>query len=373
MRPFLKPQNPSFSSGPTRKRPGWSLEALDLQSLGRSHRSPDGLERIRHLIALMRKTLEIPSDYHLAIIPGSCTGAMEAALWSLLGPQPVDFISFDVFGELWAHDGLKELKLKKTRLLKAKFGELPDLTSMDPDHDVVLTWNGTSTGLCLSDGEWLREDRRGLVICDGTSTLFSMSFPWEKMDAVAFSWQKGLGGEGGHGMLVLSPRAVDRLNSYAPPWPMPRLFRLTREGIFNKGTFEGLTINTPSMLCIEDCIDALTWCEAIGGLPSLIARSAANLKVVEAWVAATPWIEFVAQDPRNRSPSSICLTFPEDPDRWDLPTCLAKRLHEEGIAKDILNHAHAIPALRLWGGAMVETSDMEALLPWITWAYENRP
>ena len=372
MHPTLKPTHAHFSSGPTRKRPGWSLEALDTRSLERSHRSPYGLERIRHMIALTREVLEIPEDYYVAMMPGSCTHAMEAALWSLLGPRPVDFLSFDVFGKLWVHDGLTEMKLQNTRLLEAEMGSLPDLSAVNFDHDVVLTWNGTTTGVCIPDGKWVPEDRKGLVICDATSALFAMPFPWEKMDAVAFSWQKGLGGEGGHGMLVLSPRAVERLESHTPSWPLPRVFRLTQNGKFIKDIFEGMTINTPSMLCGEDCIDALTWCKNIGGLPTLVARSTANLKAVEAWVAITPWIEFVARDPHIRSSSSICLSFSEAPDNWDIPRSISIILDREGIAQDILGHAYSAPMLRLWGGPMIETSDIKALLPWITWAYENR-
>jgi len=371
MRPLEKPKNPYFSSGPTRKRPGWSCEFLNTASLGRSHRSSYGVDRIRHLVALTRDVLEIPETYHVAIMPGSCTAAMEAALWSLLGPKPIDFVTFDVFGDLWVHDGLRELKLQDTRVFESLPGVLPDLTGINPSHDLVLTWNGTTTGVCMPNADWISPDRKGLVICDATSALFAMPFPWEKMDAVAFSWQKALGGEAGHGMLVLSPRAVERLNSYKPPWPMPRLFRIAQEGKFSKEIFEGMTINTPSLLCIEDCIDALTWCVSLGGLPALIARSEANLKAVETWVLETPWIEFLARDPRIRSSTSICLRFSEAPDDWELPKAIAALLEEEGVAFDILGHIRSVPSLRLWGGPMVETSDIQALLSWITWAHEK--
>ncbi len=371
MRPTLKPENPCFSSGPTSKRPGWSVELLNTASLGRSHRSPYGVERIRHLITLMRDVLDIPQDYHVAMMPGSCTHAMEAALWSLLGPKPVDFLSFDVFGKLWVHDGVQELKLKNTRVFEATPGELSDLSAVDPSHDVVLTWNSTTTGVCIPNGDWIASSRTGLVICDATSALFAMPFPWEKMDAVAFSWQKGLGGEAGHGMLVLSPRAVERLESYTPPWPIPRLFLLAQEGKFIKDIFEGMTINTPSLLCVEDCIDALLWCKSIGGLPALVARSNANLKAVETWVAVTPWIDFLAHDPALRSSTALCLSFKDDPKNWDLPKAVAALLDKEGVAYDTLGHIRSAPSLRLWGGPTVETASLKALFPWIEWAYKT--
>jgi phosphoserine aminotransferase len=371
MRPALKPENPCFSSGPTRKRPEWSVGNLSTASLGRSHRSPYGVERIRYLTALTRDVLAIPEEYHVAIMPGSCTHAMEAALWSLLGPLPVDFLSFDVFGQLWAYDGVSELKLKDTHVFESVPGVLPDLAAVNSSHDVVFNWNSTTTGVCMPGGDWIASDRKGLTLCDATSALFATPFPWEKMDAVAFSWQKGLGGEGGHGMLVLSPRAVERLESYTPPWPLPRLFRLTQGGKFMKGIFEGMTINTPSLLCIEDCIDALTWCKDIGGLPALIARSQANLRVVEEWVTEVPWIEFLARDPRTRSSTSLCLYFPEAPSSWDLPKAIADLLDKEGVAHDTLGHLREAPCLRLWGGPTVDTSDLKALLPWIEWAYKT--
>ncbi len=371
MRPLLKPTNPKFSSGPTRKRPGWSVDALDTTSLGRSHRSSYGIERIRHMAALTREVLEIPPRYQILLMPGSCTAAMEAALWSLLGHLPVDFITFDVFGDLWVHDGIRELKLQDHHVFEAIPGSLPDLSDINPSHDLVFTWNGTTTGVCMPHGNWISSDRKGLVICDATSALFAMPFPWEKMDAVAFSWQKALGGEAGHGMLVLSPQAIERLNSYRPPWPVPRVFRLAQEGKFSKQIGEGMSLNTPSLLCIEDCIDALTWCLRWGGLPSLIARSQANLKAVEDWVLETPWIEFLAHDPQIRSSTSICLRFKEAPEDWELPQAIASLLEEEEVAFDILGHIRSVPSLRLWGGPMVETTDIQALLPWITWAYKE--
>lgn len=371
MRPSLKPSNPSFSSGPTRKRPGWSINNIDTTFLGRSHRSSYGVERIRYLVALTREILEIPENYYLGVMPGSCTGAMEAAMWSLLGHVPADFLIYDVFSELWAYDGLQELKLPQTNVLKGNPGFLPDLSRVDFSHDVVLTWNGTTTGVCFPDGNWIPTERKGLTICDATSSLFGMPFPWEKMDAVAFSWQKGLGGEAANGMLALSPRAVERLESYTPSWPIPRIFRLTQDGKFLKEIFEGLTINTPSLFCVEDCIDALEWCKNFGSLPALVNRSQANLKVVEEWVSETPWIDFVAREPQTRSSTSICLYFPEAPDNWDLPKAIAALLEKEGAGYDILGHIWSVPSLRIWGGPMIDPTDMKALLPWITWAYEE--
>lgn len=371
MQPILRPQNPHFSSGPTKKRPGWSSQNLNTASLGRSHRSSYGIERIRHLIVLTRDLLEIPENYHVGIIPGSCTGAMEAALWSLLGPLPVDLVAFDVFGHLWVHDVLRELQLQNIHIIDTAPGFLPDLSSVKPNHDLVLTWNGTTTGVTVPNGNWIAADREGLVICDAVSALFATSFPWSKMDAVAFSWQKAIGSEAAHGMLVLSPRAVERLKTYAPPWPLPRLFRLAHEGHFSKEIFEGMTINTPSFLCIEDFIDALSWGISIGGLPALIARSKVNLEVVEEWVADTPWIEFLAHDTYSRSSTSICLRFTEAPKDWELPKAIAKLLEEEGVAFDILGHTRSVPHLRLWGGPTIEASDLKALLPWITWAHKK--
>lgn len=371
MRPSLKPKDPRFSSGPSRKHPGWSLDKLNTQSLGRSHRSSYGLQRIHYLVALTREVLQIPESYRIAIMPGSCTGAMEAALWSLLGPLPIDLMTFDVFGDLWVHDVIRELKLPNTHVIEAQPGYLPDFSSLHFAHDLVLTWNGTSTGVCIPNGYWISRDRLGLVICDATSSLFATDFPWEKTDAICFSWQKALGGEAAHGMLVLSPRAIERLNSYVPPWPIPRLFRLAQDGKFSSPLFEGMTLNTPSLLCIEDTIDALLWCMSLGGLPSLISRSSANLKVVQDWVSESPWIDFLARDPRTRSSTSICLYFPEAPNDWELPKAIALLLEEEGVAFDILGHTRSLPSLRFWGGPLVETSDLEALLPWITWAYKE--
>lgn len=371
MRPTIRPKNPKFSSGPTRKHPKWLLNNLELQSLGRSHRSSYGVERIRHLTTLVRDVLEIPPSYHIGIIPGSCTGAMEAALWSLLGPLPIDIIAFDIFGHLWSHDVIRELKLSEHHVYEAEAGYLPDLSKIHFKHDTVVTWNGTTTGVCIPNGQWIDPDRQGLVICDATSALFAVDFPWTKTDAVAFSWQKVLGGEGAHGMLVLSPRTIERLNTYIPPWPIPRLFRLAQNGKFSAELFNGMTLNTPSMLCIEDAIDSLLWCLKEGGLKSLINQTRANFNIVNNWVAETPWIDFLAHDPKTRSTTSICLYFPESRESWDLPKEIAKLLEREGVALDILGHTRSVPNLRIWGGPTVESSDIEALLPWITWAYKK--
>lgn len=371
MRPQLKPEDPRFSSGPSKKRPQWTTQVLDLTSLGRSHRSAYALDRIRHMTTLIRNLLEIPENYHVAILPGSCSGAMETALWSLLGPRPVDVITFDVFGNLWAYDILNELKLENIHVFEAPIGFLPDLSKVNPSHDIALTWNGTTSGVVIPHADWIPASQEGLVICDAISALCSMHFPWEKMDAVAFSWQKGLGGEAAHGMLALSPKAVERLETHTPPWPIPRIFRLRRNGTFAQDIFEGYTINTPSLLCIEDCIDALSWGLSLGGLPALIARSQENLRTVEEWVEDTPWIEFLAQDPRTRSSSSICLRFPEAPDDWELPKAIANLLEKEGVAFDVLGHTSSLPNIRLWGGPTVESSDIKAVLPWITWAHKE--
>ncbi len=371
MRPSVKPKDPRFSSGPTKKHPGWSLHSISTHSIGRSHRSAHGLGRIRHMVALTREILQIPHDYHVALISGSCTGAMEAAMWSLLGPLPVDVVTYEFFGNLWVHDIIRELKLPDTHVLDAGPGSLPDLSSLHFNHDLVFVWNGSSTGVIVPNGDWISPHRNGLVLCDATSAVFAVDIPWNKLDAVAFSWQKALGGEGGHGILVLSPKAVERLNTHIPKWPIPRLFRLAQEGKFSSQVFEGMTLNTPSLLCIEDCIDSLLWCASIGGLPALISRSKSNLKVIEDWVSETPWIDFLAHDPQTRSPTSICLYFPEAPNDWELPKAIASLLEEEGVAHDILGHTLSDPTLRIWGGPLVETSNIEALLPWITWAYKK--
>jgi phosphoserine aminotransferase len=376
MKPSLRPQSPHFSSGPCAKRPGWSLAALQAACLGRSHRSTAGKAKLREVLDRSRALLGIPDDYRIAIVPASDTGAVELALWSLLGVRGVDLLAWESFGEGWVTDTAKQLKLSDARIFRAAYGDLPDLAAVDFGRDVVFTWNGTTSGVRVPDGNWIRSDRQGLTICDATSAAFAMDLPWPKLDVVTYSWQKVLGGEAAHGMLVLSPRAVARLESYTPAWPLPKLFRLTSKGKLNEAIFKGETINTPSMLCVEDAIDGLRWAESIGGLPALIRRAEENTASLAAWVERTPWIRFLAASPRIRSPTSVCLTF-TDADFAALPreaqAELVKKfaflLEKEGVAYDIAGHRDAPPGLRIWAGATVERSDVEALLPWLDWAY----
>jgi len=374
-RPSVKPANPRFSSGPCAKRPGWSIAALDLSHLGRSHRAKAPKAALAEVIARSRRLLGLPADWRLAIVPASDTGAVEMALWSLLGPRPVDVLAFEAFGKDWASDVVKELKIPGARVLSAPYGRLPDLAAVDWTHDVVFCWNGTTSGVRVPNGEWIAPDREGLAICDATSAVFAMELPWDRLDVVTWSWQKVLGGEAAHGMLALSPRAVARLESYTPPWPMPKIFRLTKGGKINEGIFAGETINTPSLLCVADVLDALAWAEAIGGLPALIARSEANLAAVAEWVAATPGVAFLAEDPATRSCTSICLTItapwftalsPEG--QAKAAKDIAALLEKEGVALDAASYRDAPPGLRLWGGATVDTDDIRAALPWIAWA-----
>jgi phosphoserine aminotransferase len=376
MKPPVRPKNPCFSSGPCAKRPGWTLKALDGALLGRSHRAKPGRAKLNEVVERSRTVLGIPADYRVGIVPASDTGAVEMALWSLLGARGVDVLVWESFGEGWATDVTKQLKLADLRLLRAPYGELPDLRAVDGNRDLIFTWNGTTAGVCVPDGNWIAADRQGLTICDATSAAFAMALPWEKLDVVTWSWQKALGGEAAHGMLVLSPRAVARLESYVPPWPLPKIFRLTSKGRFNEAIFQGETINTPSLLAVEDAIDGLKWAESIGGGPALVARAKANLAVVAQWVERTPWIDFLAQDASSRSWTSICLKLVDD---WfvrlapDAQRAFVKRLEAlldaEGVAYDIAGHRDAPPGLRLWCGSTVERSDVEALLPWLDWAY----
>lgn len=375
-RPASRPGNPCFSSGPCAKRPGWSLGSLSEAALGRSHRAKLGKAKLAEVIERSKKILGMPADWRLGIVPGSDTGAVEMALWSLLGRRGVDVLAWESFGEGWASDVSKQLKLDNLRLLKAGYGALPDLTQVDFSRDVVFTWNGTTSGVKLPDGDWIPANRAGLTICDATSAAFAMELPWDKLDVVTWSWQKVLGGEAAHGMLALSPRAVERLESYTPAWPLPKIFRLTKGGKLIEGVFKGETINTPSMLAVEDALDGLKWAEEIGGLKALIARSEASLKAVADWVAASDWAAFLAEKPETRSCTSICLKIV---DPWflsldaDAQAAAAKRiaslLEEEGVAYDIGSYRDAPVGLRLWGGATVEPSDMAALLPWLDWAY----
>jgi phosphoserine aminotransferase len=374
--PGVRPQVPHFSSGPCAKRPGWSLQALTDADLGRSHRGKPGRAKLKRAIDLTREVLEVPADYRIAIVPASDTGAIEMAMWSLLGARPVTMLAWESFGEGWVNDVQKELKLKDLTLLTAGYGELPDLKAVDWSTDVVFTWNGTTSGVRVPNGEWIAADREGLTICDATSAAFAQPLDWQKLDVATFSWQKALGGEAAHGMLVLSPRAAVRLETYKPPWPLPKIFRLTKGGKINEGIFEGETINTPSMLCVEDYLDALQWAKSIGGLKALMGRADANTKAVDSWVARTPWVEFLAGDPAIRSNTSVCLNI-VDPAvtalSVDAQSAFAKALagavEKEGAGYDIAHYRDAPPGLRIWCGASVETSDVKILTKWLDWAF----
>jgi len=375
-RPEIRPANPNFSSGPCAKRPGFCLEALAGALLGRSHREREPKARLLEVIARSRALLRMPADWRLGIVPASDTGAVEMALWSLLGARGVELLSFESFGAGWVTDVVKQLRLSDARVLDAPYGRLPDLDSVDFARDVVLPWNGTTSGVRVFDGQWIPDRRAGLVIADATSAAFAMVLPWDKLDVVTWSWQKALGGEAGHGMLALSPRAVARLETYKPGWPLPKIFRLTTNGKLIEGIFKGETINTPSMLAVEDALDGLRWAESIGGLSALIARTEANLAAVSAWVGRTPWVDFLAERAEWRSPTSICLKITAS---WfsalapEAQAAAAKRiaglLESEGVAYDIGSYRDAPPGLRIWGGATVETADIVALLPWLDWAF----
>ena len=375
-RPDKRPVNPNFSSGPCAKRPGFTLDALRGALLGRSHRAPPLKARLAAVIERSRTTLSIPPDWRVGIVPASDTGAVEMALWSLLGARGVDVLAFESFSAGWATDVVKQLKLADARVLSAPYGRLPDLGAVDFSRDVVLAWNGTTSGVRIPHGAWIPAAREGLVICDATSAVFAMTLPWDKLDVVTWSWQKVLGGEAAHGMLALSPRAVARLTSYTPSWPLPKIFRLTSGSKLTEGIFAGETINTPSMLCVEDALDGLRWAESVGGLSCLIARSEANLAAVAAWVAGSRWVDFLAEDPATRSCTSICLkivapwfvTLPVDV-QAKAAKALAARLEAEGVAFDIGAYRDAPPGLRIWGGATVEAADIAALLPWLDWAF----
>ena len=367
-RPTRKPQVPNFSSGPCAKRPGYDVAALDLSALGRSHRSALGKQLLGAACSETARILGLPAGWRVGIVPASDTGAVEMALWSLLGARGVDMLAWESFGAGWVTDVVKQLKLKDVTRHEAGYGELPDLSKVNFANDVVFTWNGTTSGVRVPDGDWIPDDRAGLTICDATSAVFAMELPWHKLDVVTYSWQKVLGGEGAHGMLILGPRAVQRLESYTPPWPLPKIFRLTSGGKLSEGIFQGDTINTPSMLCVADYLDALQWCERVGGVPGTIARSTANLKAIEDFVATHPWISFLAKTPETRSNTSVCLSL-------DLPAeqvkALVKLLEKEGVAYDIGSYKDAPPGIRIWCGATVETADVQALLPWLAWAYEQ--
>ena len=374
--PTTKPRVPHFSSGPCAKRPGWSVSHLQNACVGRSHRSADGKAKLAEVIERSKKILGVPADYRLGIVPASDTGAVEMALWSLLGQRPLDILAWESFGQEWVKDVTDELKLPDVRLLKAPYGSLPDLSQVDFSHDVVFLWNGTTSGVRVANGDWIPDDRQGITICDATSAVFAMDVPWQKLDVVTYSWQKVLGGEAQHGVIVLSPRAVERLESYQPTWPIPKLFRLTQKGKLIEGIFKGDTINTPSMLCVEDAIDGLTWAESIGGLSGLINRSEANLAAIAKWVEQSNWADFLAQEPENRSCTSICLKIVDSwftslsaEEQAKSANKIAKLLEKQGVAYDIASYRSAPPGLRIWGGATVETADIEALLPWLDWAF----
>jgi phosphoserine aminotransferase len=373
-KPELRPANPDFSSGPCAKRPGFRLEALEGALLGRSHRAAAPKAKLAEVIARSRDMLGMPADWRLGIVPGSDTGAVEMALWNLLGARPVDILAFESFSEGWANDVVKQLKLD-ARVLAAPYGRLPDLSRVDPAHDLVMAWNGTTSGVRVPDGDFISAGRDGLVICDATSAAFAMALPWERLDVVTWSWQKVLGGEAAHGMLALSPRAVERLLTHRPAWPLPKVFRLTSGGRLIEGIFKGETINTPSMLCVEDALDGLRWAERLGGLAGLIARSEANLAAVAAWEARSAWARFLAEAPATRSCTAICLAIAAPwftalaPARQaEAARQLASLLEAEGVAYDIAAYRDAPPGLRIWGGATVETADIAALLPWLDWA-----
>ena len=374
--PAVRPARPFFSSGPCAKRPGWTPEALSKAVLGRSHRSKLGKARLKDAIDRTRAVLGVPADYRIAIVPASDTGAVEMALWSLLGPKPVDALAWESFGEDWITDVVKQLKIKDSRTIKAPYGLLPDFGETNPNHDIVFLWNGTTSGVRVPNGDWIADNREGLTICDATSAAFAMDLPWPKLDVVTFSWQKALGGEAAHGMLILSPKAVARLESYSPPWPMPKIFRMTKSGKLVEGLFEGETINTPSMLCVEDYLDALSWAESVGGLKGLIARADANLAALEMWVAKTDWVDFLAIDPAARSNTSVCLkvvdpwfTALDAEKQAEVAKKIASLLEKEGVALDVAGYRAAPPGLRIWCGATIETSDLEKLTPWLDWAY----
>ncbi len=374
--PAIRPANPNFSSGPCAKRPGWSLDALRDAALGRSHRAKIGKAKLKQAIDLTREVLHVPADYRIGIVPASDTGAVEMALWSLLGERPVDVLAWESFGLGWVTDVVKQLKLKDVRTIKADYGKLPDLTQVDFDHDVVFTWNGTTSGVRVPNGDWIAADRAGLTICDATSAAFAQDLAFDKLDVVTFSWQKALGGEAAHGMIVLSPRAVARLETYTPPWPLPKIFRMTKGGKLIDGIFVGETINTPSMLCVEDYLDTLAWAKGEGGLTGLMARADANFKVLADWAAKTPWIDFFAEDPAVRSNTSVTLKI-VDPDvvkrepaaQEAFLKAISARLDKEKIAYDINYHRDAPPHFRIWAGATIEAKDLEALTKWLEWAF----
>jgi phosphoserine aminotransferase len=378
MKPTSRPANPRFGSGPTTKRPGWSLNALEEAFIGRSHRAPEGKARIAEVIDRSKELLGLPDDYRIGVVPGSNTGAFELAMWSLLGARGVDALAWESFGAGWVTDIRKQLDLSEVTVHEARYGELPDLDAIDPQRDTVFVWNGTTSGVRVPNGDWIREDREGLTLCDATSAVLGMELPFERLDVVTYSWQKVLGGEAAHGMIALSPRAVERLETFVPPRPLPKIFRLTKNGKLNEGIFVGSTINTPSMLCVEDALDGLRWAERMGGAAGLIERTRRNFAVIREWVSSRDWVDFLAKREDTRSPTSICLrvvhpdvTTGSADEQAQFIQRLVKPLAAEGVAYDIAGYRDAPPGLRIWGGATVETSDMERLTPWLDWAFEE--
>ena len=377
-RPAARPARPHFSSGPCAKRPGWSIEALKNALVGRSHRSKPGKARLQKAIDKTREVLGVPADYRIAIVPASDTGAVEMVMWSMLGERGVDMVAFESFGEGWVTDAVKQLKLADARVIKAPYGQLPDLSTIDTDRDVVFTWNGTTSGVKIPNGDWIKADRKGLTICDATSAAFAQDLPWAKLDVVTFSWQKVLGGEAAHGMLILSPRAAERLVTFSPPRPLPKIFRMTSGGKLIEGLFKGETINTPSMVCVEDYLDALAWAESVGGLDGLMKRADQNLAVIADFVGKSKWAAFLAEDAAICSNTSVCLKI-VDPRVTALsaeaqamiPKRIEALLDAEGVANDINGYRDAPPGLRIWAGATIERSDLDALFPWLDWAFET--
>ena len=378
MKPSICPANPNFASGPCTKRPGWSPTVLNEALVGRSHRSVAAKQRIQHVLELSRDLLLLPDDYRIAVTPASDTGAFEMAMWSMLGPRGVDLLVWESFGAGWAKDIVDQLLLHDVRVFKADYGSLPDLEQADFARDVVFTWNGTTSGVCIPDGKWIAPDRQGLTFCDATSAAFAMPLPWDRLDVVTYSWQKVLGGEGQHGILILSPRAAERLETYTPTWPLPKIFRMTRDGELIEEFFSGETINTPSMLCVEDILDALRWAVSIGGHEALISRSRANLAAIADWLGGCSWASFLVEDPVIRSSTSVCLKIvdpwfvtliPEE--KRSAVKSMCRLLEIEGAAYDINGHRDAPPGLRLWAGATVESSDLKALFPWLDWAFDD--
>lgn len=377
-KPDLRPARPEFSSGPCAKRPGWTPQSLNDAVLGRSHRGKPGKAKLKLAIDRTREVLGVPADFLIGIVPGSDTGAVEMAMWSMLGPRPVQLLAFESFGKDWVTDVTKQLKLPDVEVLDAPYGQLPDTLKVRPDADLVFTWNGTTSGVRVPNADFISADREGIVICDATSAAFAQDLDWAKLDAVTFSWQKALGGEAAHGVLILSPRAVARLESYTPAWPMPKLFRMTDKGKLNAGIFDGATINTPSLLCVEDALDALAWADTVGGFAGMKSRSEANLKALEDWVAVTPWVAFLAEDKAIRSNTSVCLKVVDpaisalsEEAQADFAKKLASVLEKEKAAYDIGGYAKAPPGLRIWCGATVDTADVQALTPWLDWAFAS--